>query len=384
MRILHSGTLDVRFGGPAMSTYLTLLGLRGLGVEAEMVMYRMTRGGQLRGEQVPVHFCRRPLVPKIQYSPTLKREIRALGPYDVYHAQGIWQYHTYAMADVARAGRRPYLISPRGMLYPQDIAKANTRMKRLSLRLRLMHDLNRAALVHATCTDEMMHCRQLGITAPIGIVPNPVEIIDYPQTKTDQTFRLGYLGRVSRRKNIHGLIEAYISLGEEAKGTELLIIGGGDEQYMDELRTMAGEVRWGTVRFLGFLSGREKDEAIASLSVLAMPSEFENLGNVILEGLVRRIPCIATKGAPWSELQTRQCGWWVDYEQEAINRAVHEALHTPMEELQAMGERGRRLMEECYSVEAVATKMKRIYEWVLHREEQPEFVYTLNNLNGGG
>lgn len=35
MRILHSGTLDVNAGGPAMSTYLTLYGLRELGVDAQ-------------------------------------------------------------------------------------------------------------------------------------------------------------------------------------------------------------------------------------------------------------------------------------------------------------------------------------------------------------
>ena len=62
----------------------------------------------------------------------------------------------------------------------------------------------------------------------------------------------------------------------------------------------------------------EKDKALASCSVLAMPSEFENLGNVILEGLVRRIPCIATTGSPWKELNECECGWWVEYSQERV------------------------------------------------------------------
>ena len=34
MKILHSGTFDSNAGGPAMSTYLTMKGLRDRGVEA--------------------------------------------------------------------------------------------------------------------------------------------------------------------------------------------------------------------------------------------------------------------------------------------------------------------------------------------------------------
>ena len=52
-----------------------------------------------------------------------------LGEFDIYHAQGLWIYATYALIDVARQKNRPYLITPRGMLYPQDIAKNSTFFK---------------------------------------------------------------------------------------------------------------------------------------------------------------------------------------------------------------------------------------------------------------
>ena len=123
------------------------------------------------------------------------------------------------------------------------------------------------------------------------------------------------------------------------------------------------------------MSGDEKDKAIASLSVLAMPSEFENFGNVIVEGLIRQIPCIATKGAPWKELETHRCGWWVEYNQNAITSAVQEALHTSEKNLEEMGSRGRKLAEDTYSVFSVAIKMKTLYEWILGNRTMPEFVY---------
>lgn len=46
----------------------------------------------------------------------------------------------------------------------------------------------------------MLHCRKLGITAPIAIIPNPIEIKNYTEKKKDKIFRLGYLGRLSPRK----------------------------------------------------------------------------------------------------------------------------------------------------------------------------------------
>ena len=41
----------------------------------------------------------------------------------------------------------------------------------------------------------------------------------------------------------------------------------------------------------------------------------------------------------------------------------------------AMGERGKHLIQENYSVEMVAGKLKRLYEWILYGGEKPEFVY---------
>lgn len=376
MRVLHTGTLVSSAGGPAMSTYFTLKGLRDAGIDAQIIQSPIGEEDVLRGNDVPVHFSKSPWERKLCYIPSLKNDIMRLGNYDVYHAQGIWQWQTYALVGAARKVGKPYLITPRGMLYPQDIAKSNAWFKKMSLRIRLLRDLNRAACVHVTCTEELLHCRNLGVTAPIAVIPNPVEIKDYPYVKQDDIFRLGYLGRLSPRKNVEGLIRAFAQLGEKASGAELLIIGGGDRDYEQYLKDEVKRLSLNNVRFAGFLNGNEKDEALASCSVLAMPSEFENLGNVILEGLVRQIPCIATKGAPWSELNTRNCGWQVEYSQDAITNAIILAMNTNKEGLLKMGENGRRLMEERYSVKAVGDCFIRLYEWILGKSDKPDYVYV--------
>lgn len=156
---------------------------------------------------------------------------------------------------------------------------------------------------------------------------------------------------------------------------ELLIIGGGDDKYERFLREEVARLKLRNVRFTGFLSGEEKDCAIASCSVIANPSDFENLGMVILEGLVRGIPCIATTGSPWEKLIKHQCGWWLPAEQDAISNAVLEALLISDDALKEMGNRGKSLVEEEYSVTYVAQQKKTLYEWILGIAEKPDFVY---------
>ena len=85
MKVLHSGTLVASAGGPAMSTYLTLKGLRQMGVDAQIVLFKPQKGDVLRGEDVPMHFVNsRPIMP-LGYAQSYKRDVLAAGEYEIYH-----------------------------------------------------------------------------------------------------------------------------------------------------------------------------------------------------------------------------------------------------------------------------------------------------------
>ena len=56
-------------------------------------------------------------------------------------------------------------------------------------------------------------------------------------------------------------------------------------------------------------------------------------------------------------------------------KAVYEALNVSQMELNAMGENGRLLMENKYSVTRIGEQMKSLYEWVLGTNNKPKFVY---------
>ncbi len=376
MKILHTiPSLSVSAGGPSQSVFYTVAGLRGQGVDAEILTCRLRRGDTyVAGESFIIGLSE--TIPRFAYSPAFKPFLNH-HPYDLYHAQTVWLYSTYITAKKARKFGKPYIITPRGMLYPQAL-RMSAFQKKMMLALSLKKDLNQANVVQATCQEEMQHLRNLGVTSPVAIIPNPV----YIETENDSAMpvkdklRVGYLGRVHPRKNIERLIYAWHNLEKKVHDKELMIIGAGDETYHQFLKDEVKRLHLNNVIFTGFLSGREKDKAIESLSYLVVPSDFENFGMIIPEALIKGIPVIASKGTPWEELNTHQCGWWVENDTDTLTENIEIAIDIPESKRLEMGQNGKKLVMENYSVEVVAKKMIKLYDWILTGDQKPEFVYT--------
>ncbi|WP_308547906.1 glycosyltransferase [uncultured Parabacteroides sp.] len=374
MNILHSiSSMGVLSGGPALSTLLSVQGERAIGLSSTILTFDIDKErDQLIDSSPFIHLVARPKEQRFAYSSSFRKELmneRA----DLYHIQGIWQYPSMCTAAWARKKNKPYIITLRGMLYPQCFEKSAF-IKKLSLWLYLKSDLQRAACLHATCMEEMEHLRNMGIHAPVAVIPNPIRTAGIQEKiVSPDKIRIGYLGRVHPRKRIEKIFYALDLLCD--KEVEVFIIGDGDAGYMAFLRQEAERLQLSRVVFTGFLSGEEKEKALKSLSYLVVPSDFENFGNIITEALVKGIPVIASKGTPWEELNTHRCGWWVDNDVNTLAATLQEALSLPEAERIAMGERGKQLIRENYSVEMVAGKMKQLYEWILYGGEKPEFVY---------
>jgi glycosyltransferase involved in cell wall biosynthesis len=367
--------MGVNSGGPALSTLLTVKGLRNKEASAEIVTFQVSdKSDKLIVSEDFIHLLP-PVGNKFVYSKHFKTFLLQNKQYDIFHAQGVWLYPTCIVAKIARKLNKSYIITPRGMLYPQDLARGKLK-KSIFLKLFLLNDLQKAACIHVTCTEEMEHLRNLGVKSPVAVIPNPIDIacIEKPvEAKTK--LRVGYLGRVHLRKNIERLIYAWSQLQNNVDNGELVIIGDGDKQYLDFLKRESKRLRLNNVLFTGFLSGNEKEKVLSSLSFLVVPSDFENFGNIVTEALVKGVPVITSKGTPWQELNTYQCGWWIDNDVDTIAKTLKEAIVLPAEEYLQMSVRGQALIKENYSMEIVAQKMMWLYQWVLGQGAKPEFVY---------
>lgn len=380
MKILHTvSSLGTRCGGPSQSIYATVSGLNRLGIRADILTLdvRDATKDHLTGTDDFIKVQPRDEFSPLAISPNMRGYLNRHMEYDIYQTHGLWMDINHATCTFARKLGKPYIITPRGMLYPEALARSSWK-KKVMLALGHKKDVALASCIHATCKQEMEHYRSLGFTNPVAVIPNPVAIPDFIASiqRPNDRFRIGFLGRIHPRKHVHDLIEAWTRMGDSVNDGELLIIGQGDESYMQQLHTQVGRAGLTNVRFAGFLSGKAKFEALASLTALFVPSDFENFGMIIPEALIVGTPVMASLGTPWEELNTHRCGWWRDNSVESLCECIKMAHSMATNELNAMGARGRELILASYSSEKVAEMMAFLYGWLLGKNEKPDFVYV--------
>lgn len=304
--------------------------------------------------------------------------------YDLYHANTLWSYTTHETCKVARAKRKPYVISPHGMLYPT--ALAIKRWKKIPmLNLWFNKDIMQASCLHATCQQEAKYCRQFGYKGPIAVIPNAVVFPKWVDLKgedlglrDDKSRRqIGFLGRLHPIKKVESVLYALSYIAEDIrKGINFQIMGKYDDQYeqwlKDEVRRLGLE---DCVEFVGFVSGKEKYDRLSKLSVLMVPSTQENFGMIVPEALICGTPVYASLGTPWEELKEWEAGWWLDNSPEIIAKVIQDILSKSDAELRAMGAKGRKLIEEKYEQHKVARMMVELYKWINGEGQKPKFVY---------
>ena len=158
------------------------------------------------------------------------------------------------------------------------------------------------------------------------------------RTRTDDTFTVGYVGRLSPEKNIRVLAE--IERGLEALGFDkfrILIVGQGSQRGW-----LAANVKRAV--FAGVLKGVPLAEAYANMDAFAFPSYTDTFGNVVLEALASGVPTIVTDGGgPKFQIEEGVTGF-VAPDSAGFVSAVAELMRNP-ERQRAMSAAAR-----CYAL----------------------------------
>jgi glycosyltransferase involved in cell wall biosynthesis len=123
------------------------------------------------------------------------------------------------------------------------------------------------------------------------------------------------------------------------------------------------------------VTGEKKERCFAEADVFVLPTYSENFGIAVAEALARGIPVITTTGAPWQELETHQCGWWVTPGVDGVAAGLSAAMSMPRDALAEMGARGKKLVEEKYSWDRIGRDALRASEWMLrHLGARPDCI----------
>lgn len=306
---------------------------------------------------------------RIGWAPGLPSALANLAP-TLIHLHGLWQYHAWASHRVAQQTHVPLVISPRGMLEPWALRQGRTQ-KWIAGVLFQRRMLEQAACIVATSRLEAEGLRSAGVTSPVAIIPNGVDVPPEHWRALGEASRGAgvrrtalFLSRVHPKKGILDLLSAWKVLAP--RDWRLRIVGPSEGGHAGVVAAYihAHGLRE-SVTLEGPLWGDDKRQALAEAALFILPSYSENFGLVIAEALAAAVPVITTKATPWQELVTERCGWWSEVGAAALTEVLNGALNTPAADLAAMGRRGRALMERRYSWRTVAEDMMELYRWVL-------------------
>lgn len=325
---------------------------------------------------------------QIGYSPSMEQKALTQEgeAFDVLHQHGLWLMVSRVTNRWRNAFSRPTIVAPHGTLDDYALRRSVWK-KKIALFVYEMNNLQHAACLHATAISEANSFRNFGLKNPIAIIPNGIND-DYSKKQGDAArFRscfsipsgkrlLLFLSRLHPKKGLPLLFTAMSKLNELLEEWSLIIAGFEDVSgYQRELEQLAKSLNISEkIVFVGPLFGQDKQDVFAASDILVLPTHSEGFGIIVADALAAGVPVLTTYGAPWEELRSHNCGWWVEISEQGIYNGLRDAISKSKQELVEMGYRGKLLVKSKYTWPQVTKMTIELYNWLLGRCNMPDFV----------
>lgn len=314
-----------------------------------------------------------------------RRLLRAAATHDLMHVHGLWMYITHAAAKSARVNKKPYVVTPRGMLEPYIMSRSILK-KRLVQQLFQDQDISKAACIHVLSASEAESVRSLNYRNPIAVIPNGIWPAQYESLPCKKTFENFFpdtankkiilsMSRIHPKKGLLNLAEAWCRLAREFSSWHLVLAGPNELDHQQEIEHVLDHHGMRErVTFTGTLEGEKKMSALGAAELFVLPSFSEGFSMAILEAMICRLPVLLTPGCNFPESVKANAAI------EALPNAkdVHRALRTflEMNDLQRrqIGNNGCALVTSHYTWDRVASEMIKVYEWCLGAGTPPDCV----------
>jgi glycosyltransferase involved in cell wall biosynthesis len=198
----------------------------------------------------------------------------------------------------------------------------------------------------------------------IGVIYNGIDIYEFhPESalKDSSKFRIICVSRVTPRKGIRFLVQAFKTLSEKFSQVELVIIGDGNERK--SLEDLARGLNLGEkVNFMGQVPHENLHEHYSKSDVFVLPSLNEGMSNTMLEALASGLPIVATDTGGTKELVTEGVNGFVVGMQDSKDLADKiEKLIEDNQLLNQMSLASRKRAEQL-SWENVAAEYLKVYQ----------------------
>ena len=214
--------------------------------------------------------------------------------FDVVHVHYVWSLGSVLGVLAGVVWRRPVVMTPHESLTTFGIDHSRSRARRLQkllVRRFLLAGVTRVIVAsELEAADSRLserRCRVIAHPVSAGDATAPRS----PRARTSAV-TVGFLGRLHQKKRVGDVVDAVAGMDD---GTRLIIAGDRPNPEFADLRgRIATEGLTHRVVLLGFVSPTERAAFLASIDVLAMPSEYECFGMAAAEALAAGVPVIVS------------------------------------------------------------------------------------------
>ncbi len=293
--------------------------------------------------------------------------------FDVGHLHACRNFPVTLAAHHLRGAAVPYLVTPNGTA---GLIERRLLLKRIFDATFGRRFLAEASMVQAVTEVEKDQLRDLGVPAErVRVVGNPVDLAEFEDLPGRGRFRarlrLGegpvilYLGRLSPRKRLDVLVDAFARLTET--GAQL-VIAGNDMGVASSLRSRVARLGLvEQVHWTGLLEADERLQALVDADVVVYPGQHEIFGLVPLEAMLCGRPVVVADDSGCAEVVRRAGGGEVvrAADASALTQACREMIEHPPSDAHtaAAAEQTRRL----FGAPAIGQEIERVYGEVLDR-----------------
>jgi glycosyltransferase involved in cell wall biosynthesis len=172
---------------------------------------------------------------------------------------------------------------------------------------------------------------------------------------------VGFVGYMTKQKGVDILLEAAHMLGKGLPNIEFVLVGDGSQRkYLEKL---AKKLEMGnTVRFMGHR--KRPTEQMKEFDVLAVPSLWEGVPNVILEAMMYGIPVVASRVGGVPEVIEEGVTGFLVKPRDACELAkkIEYMLRMRPEERMQMSENEKATARKKFSMDHMVAQFEKFYE----------------------
>jgi glycosyltransferase involved in cell wall biosynthesis len=357
--ILYIPSIDRIAGGT--STYMQSLS-KELGRLCKLHIVTSLTSNALDLENAHIHYVNGSSFHLLKFSNEWSSLLDLIKP-DVVNVNCCWMPQCAIAQEIAQSKGYKVVLTTHGMLDPSIINRHHFSRKVPALILYQKNAIKKADLIHTTASREKDNIIKLGWNNRIKNIPTGINIDEIAFSKNWEIKRkIISLSRIHPQKGIDLFIDVVSEIKVKLNDYQIIIAGEGEKSYIDSLNTKISRLNLQNIfRFVGGVYGDDKWNLYKNVDFFVLPTQSENFGLSIAESLASGTPVITTKGAPWEDLNTYNCGMWIERSKEELKKAILQMISLDSLSLQKMGENGRKLIEDKYSSKMMATRMMAMY-----------------------